>query len=233
MWVLSSIVKCYKSCSMRFEVIWNYFVITFLVTVSQMACAQKDILVLLAHPDMVQSEVNKSIVSELSKLDGITMNDLYEQYPEFLINVEKEQDLLVEHDIIVFQFPLYWFSSPALLKKWQDDVITSAFSIGENNKLKGKKFMVVVSVGGTADDYRHGGLMGVTMDEILAPYESFARLTEMEYVTPFVTYAVPNPKILNIPMSKEEKAERSIMIEARVKDLVVLIKGLDSLGRNS
>jgi glutathione-regulated potassium-efflux system ancillary protein KefG len=208
------------------ERIRNFLIVAFFVVISQMACAQKHILVVLAHPDMVQSEVNKSIVSEFNSLDRITIDDLYVKYPEFLINVEKEQKLLVEHDVIIFQFPLYWFSSPALLKKWQDDVITSAFSIGENNKLKGKKLMVVVSVGGTAGDYRHGGLMDVTMDEILAPFETFARLTEMEYVTPFVTYAVPNPKILNIPMSKEEKAQRSIMIEARVKDLVAVIKKL-------
>ena len=101
--------------------------------------AQKDILVVVAHPNLADSEVNKAILQELSKVERVTLNNLYKKYPDFEINVANEQELLIDHDIIIFQFPLYWFSSPALLKQWQDEVITSAFSIGAENKLKGKK----------------------------------------------------------------------------------------------
>jgi len=185
---------------------------------------QNKVLVVLAHPNLIDSEVNKSFASELRATEGVTVHDLYKSYPDFNIDVNREQELLVSNDIVIFQFPLYWFSSPALLKKWQDDVITSDFSIGENNRLKGKKLLVVVSAGGTYDDYRHGGLMDITMDEVLSPFKTFAHLTEMEYLSPFVTYGVPNPKILNIPMTAAQRIERQRIIESHRIKLAEIVK---------
>ena len=212
---------------MIYKISFRLFTLSVILLVVNIAVAQKDILVVVAHPNLADSEVNKTILQQLSKMERVTIDNIYAKYPDFQINVTNEQELLIDHDIIIFQFPLYWFSSPALLKQWQDDVITSAFSIGENNKMKGKKLMVVTSVGGTKDDYRHDGLMNVTMDEVLAPYEAFARLTEMHYLSPFVTYAVPNPTILNIPMTKEANTERRLLIESRVEELVDLLQSMD------
>ena len=87
--------------------------------------------------------------------------------------------------------------------------------------------MIVTSAGGSQQDLRHGGLMGVTMNEVLAPYEAFARLVEVEYLRPFITYAVPNPTTLNIPMTEDERVERRLLIESRVHELVELIKSMD------
>lgn len=190
------------------------------------AIGQKDILVVLAHPNLEQSEVNSHYLSKLKSIKEVSINNLYEKYPDYNIDVAKEQELLISHDIIIFQFPLYWFSSPALLRKWQDDVITSAFSIGQNNKLKGKELMIVVSVGGTKSDYRHGDLLNITIDEVLSPFEAFAHLTEMKYLSPFITYGVPNPKLLNIKMSTVEMNKRHQQIELRGDELVNLIQNL-------
>ena len=190
------------------------------------AIGQKDILVVLAHPNLEQSEVNSHYLSKLKSIKEVSINNLYKKYPDYNIDVAKEQELLISHDIIIFQFPLYWFSSPALLRKWQDDVITSAFSIGQNNKLKGKELMIVVSVGGTKSDYRHGDLLNITIDEVLSPFEAFAHLTEMKYLSPFITYGVPNPKLLNIKMSTVEMNKRHQQIELRGDELVNLIQNL-------
>jgi putative NADPH-quinone reductase len=190
------------------------------------AIGQKDILVVLAHPNLEQSEVNSHYLSKLKSIKEVSINNLYKKYPDYNIDVAKEQELLISHDIIIFQFPLYWFSSPALLRKWQDDVITSAFSIGQNNKLKGKELMIVTSVGGTKSDYRHGDLLNITIDEVLSPFEAFAHLTEMKYLSPFITYGVPNPKLLNIKMSTVEMNKRHQQIELRGDELVNLIQNL-------
>lgn len=88
------------------------------------------ILVLAVHPHMETSVVNKAWAEELSKHDNITVRDLYKEYPDEAIDVAKEQQLCEEYDRIVFQFPLYWYSSPPLLKKWQDLVLTYGWAFG-------------------------------------------------------------------------------------------------------
>ena len=205
---------------------FHYFILFFLISTLGNISGQKDILVVLAHPNLEHSQVNKSLASELSTQEHITINNLYANYPDFNIDIQKEKSLLMHHDIIIFQFPIYWFSAPALLKEWQDQVITSEFSMGENNQLKGKKLLLVVSAGGTAEDYRHGGPADNTMDEILAPYESFARFTEMKYLPPFISYGVPNPVILDIPMTTLQITERQKYITKQGEELLRLIESV-------
>jgi len=79
-------------------------------------------LIILAHPDMENSRINKRWKEELGKYpDKITIHELYKEYPDWNINIEKEQELLSKHDNIIFEFPLYWYSSPPILKKWFDE----------------------------------------------------------------------------------------------------------------
>ncbi len=51
-------------------------------------------------------------------MDGILVHELYELYPDFFIDVEAEQKLLLEHDIIVWHHPFYWYSAPAICNSW-------------------------------------------------------------------------------------------------------------------
>ena len=81
------------------------------------------ILVQLAHPVLERSRVNRRLLAAIRALDGVTINDLYEAYPTLAIDVEREQELLLTHDVIVFQHPFYWYSAPAIIKEWQDLVL--------------------------------------------------------------------------------------------------------------
>ena len=72
------------------------------------------ILLLLAHPSLERSEVNRPMADAVRGLDGLTLVDLYAEYPDFQIDIDREQQRLLEHDIIVFQHPLYWYSTPAI-----------------------------------------------------------------------------------------------------------------------
>ena len=219
-------MKYHISVIVKKKIVPQYLVLVILLITKTILIGQKDVLVVLAHPDFERSEVNKGFISKLERMDQVTIDNLYEKYSDFDIDVEKEQSLLEEHDIIIFQFPLYWFGSPALLRKWQNDVVTSAFAFGENNRMKGKQLMIVTSVGGTQEDYRHGGSLDITMDEILVPFKSFAHFIEMKYLTPFIIYDVPNPKILNIPMTEDESTLRAQHIESKGEELVNLILSL-------
>jgi glutathione-regulated potassium-efflux system ancillary protein KefG len=81
------------------------------------------ILVLFAHPSLDRSEVNRPMAEAVRDLDGITLVDLYAEYADFQIDIDREQQRLLEHDVIVFQHPLYWYSTPAIMKEWQDLVL--------------------------------------------------------------------------------------------------------------
>ena len=89
------------------------------------------ILVLLAHPALGRSEANKPMVSATRKVAGVSLVDLYAEYPRFEIDIDREQARLRESDVIVFLHPLYWYSTPSLLKEWQDLVLEHGFAYGQ------------------------------------------------------------------------------------------------------
>ena len=188
--------------------------------------SQKDVLVILAHPSLSESHVNKTYKEKLKTLDRVEIHDLYQFYPEFIIDVKTEQELIKEFDYIVFQFPLYWFSAPALLKKWQDEVFTSRFAIDNANNLVGKHLLLVVSAGGTEADFQKDGLMEASIEQILQPFTSFAKLSNLKMMEPFITYAVPNPTILNIELSESNQLKRINRIESQAEKLLHLISRL-------
>ena len=150
---------------------------------------KKKILVLFAHPVLHKSRINKRLVSAIEKLEGITFHDLYENYPDFHIEVKREQDLLISHDIIVWQHPLYWYGSPAILKEWIDLVLEHGFAFGRTGTaLKGKQVLTTITSGGRREAYKAGGFNHYTIRQLLAPFEQTVRLCNMEYLPPFVVH---------------------------------------------
>lgn len=148
------------------------------------------ILVLFAHPAIRRSRVNSALFAGLKNVPEITLHDLYETYPDFAIDVDKEQQLLLDHDIIVFQHPLYWYSAPAILKEWIDLVLELGFAYGKNgDKLAGKAWLQAITTGGRDQAYRPDGLNRFTIDELLRPFEATAHLCKMTWLPPFVTHA--------------------------------------------
>ena len=65
------------------------------------------ILILFAHPAREKSRVNRVLSAAVRDLPGVTFHDLYEAYPDFGIDVEREQKLLLEHDVVVFHHPFF------------------------------------------------------------------------------------------------------------------------------
>lgn len=145
------------------------------------------ILILFAHPALENSRVNRHLIQAVQGLDAVTIHDLYEVYPDFNINVKFEQDLLLAHDIIVFHHPFYWYSSPAILKEWQDLVLEHGFAYGKTGTaLHGKKFLTAITTGGSEQAYCRKGYNRFTIRELLVPFEQTAALCGMDYLPPFV-----------------------------------------------
>lgn len=147
------------------------------------------ILHLVFHPDLKESRVNRTWKEQLEESGKITTSrDMYLEYPDFQIDIEKEQQLLLEHDRIVLQFPMYWWSITPLLKKWFVDVLQYQFAYGsKGDKLKGKDMQIITSAGGQAKNY-NGFHMFASVPELLKPMQLTANLAKMNYAQPLYMF---------------------------------------------
>lgn len=148
-----------------------------------------NLLILFAHPALEKSRVHKRLLSQLPAATDIHLHDLYEHYPDFDIDISYEQQLLLQHDVIIFQHPLYWYSSPAIIKQWQDLVLEHGWAYGsKGTALKGKRWMNIVSTGGSAEAYKATGRNKFQLTDFLIPFRQTAALCGMEYLPPFVIH---------------------------------------------
>lgn len=147
------------------------------------------VLVIFAHPAFQRSRANRALLRAASTTEGVTVHDLYETYPDFLVDVRNEQQLLEKHDAVVLQHPFFWYSSPALIKEWLDLVLEYRWAYGEGgDALRGKILAQAITAGGPSDAYARGGHNYFTVRELLAPYEQTARLCGMGYAEAFALH---------------------------------------------
>lgn len=176
-------------------------------------------LVILAHPRFESSRVNRALAEAAEGVQGVTVRRLYELYPDGVIDVEAEQAAVEDADRIVLQFPMYWYSSPSLLKQWQDDVLTHGWAFGSKGKaLVGKELLIAVSPG--AEEYGREGAFTYTVTELLRPFQATANRCNLTYVEPFAT-------IGSMRISDEDLAARALQYAAA---LTAPRPALDRLG---
>jgi glutathione-regulated potassium-efflux system ancillary protein KefG len=145
------------------------------------------ILILFAHPAIRKSRINRRLLAAARSVGGVTVHDLYEEYPDFMIDIAAEQRLLESHDVILFQHPFYWYSCPAIVKEWLDLVLEHGFAYGEEGKsLEGKWTASVLSTGGAPGAYQPDGQNRFTVRQLLAPFEQTAFLCRMQWLPPFL-----------------------------------------------
>lgn len=149
----------------------------------------KKILLHFAHPAIHKSRINFELYKGVNDIKGITISNLYEKYPDFHIDVKMEQELLLDHDIIIWQHPFYWYSSPAIIKEWIDLVLEHGFAYGRKGKaLMGKTAFNVVTAGGRREAYSEGGYNKYTINQFMIPFRQTALLCNMTYLPPFVVH---------------------------------------------
>ena len=176
--------------------------------------SKNKILIIFAHPALEKSKVNKELCKAVNNLDGITIRDLYELYPDFLIDVPTEQQLLLEHDVIVLQHPFYWYSSPAIIKEWIDLVLQYGFAYGhDGTALVGKHMMTAITAGASEEAYTENGVHFYHVRDFLRTFERTAALCNMNYIPPFVVH---NTSMLNTT------EEISVYTELYKKALIML-----------
>lgn len=147
-------------------------------------------LVIVAHPNLETSVINKRWIEELQHYpEKYTVHELYKVYPDGHIDVQQEQQLIESHDHLVLQFPFYWFSSPPLLKQWLDEVFTYGWAYGsKGEKLRQRKVALAVSAGIKEADYTEEGKYRYTLEQLLTPFETTFHYCDADYRSFFAFY---------------------------------------------
>jgi putative NADPH-quinone reductase len=147
------------------------------------------LIVYYAHPGHRHSHVNSEMALIGAAIPGVTFTDLYAEYPRFDIDIDREQQRVLDHDVIVFQFPMFWYSTPSLLKEWQDLVLEHGFAYGcDGDKLAGKRLQLAVTAAGPADAYTAAGYQHYALRTFLTPLEQTAVLCRMHFGAPYVLH---------------------------------------------
>ena len=169
------------------------------------------ILILFAHPAFERSRIHARLLKAAASVRDVTIRDLYELYPDFDVLPQVEQPVLEQHDIIIFQHPFYWYSSPALIRQWMDLVLEHGWAYGQTGtRLQGKQLLNAVSTAGNGDAYTPDGHHGHPVSDLLLPFAQTARLWYMTYLPPFVVH---NSNKLTEQQLTEEAARYSRMLE--------------------
>lgn len=153
--------------------------------------------VLLFHPNLAASRINARL-AQAARSAGTAENpmevrDMYALYPDFKVDVTAEQAVCEATDRIVLQFPMYWYSSPALLKQWQDDVLAYGWAYGSTGKaLHGKEVAISASLGAPASSYDRSGEYHYELHELLRPFQAMSNMVGTRFVAPFFTAGALN-----------------------------------------
>lgn len=154
------------------------------------------VLVVYAHAAPHASRVNRVLAQAAAAIDGVWVDDLYETYPDFYIDVARERSLLAGAHALVLLFPTQWYAAPALLKEWLDVVLPDAWRSGAGPHRDGaapppglpRRCWIVTSTGSAAADFVPGGRHGHCFDDLLKPLMATARVCGMEILAPLVLY---------------------------------------------
>ncbi|EHA1082980.1 NAD(P)H-dependent oxidoreductase [Photobacterium damselae] len=160
----------------------------------------KNITVISGHPSHANSISNDEIISYLEQShigERLSVRKLEELHSNFEFDVEKEQLALLEADTIIFQFPIFWYSFPALMKKWFDDVICYGFAFGgeKGAQLKDKKFIFSFTIGGKDTAYGNDDEIALSIEDLVKPLKQilkYCHVIDIEHVFSHNMLYIPN-----------------------------------------
>ena len=181
------------------------------------------ILMIVAHPNIESSIGNKTIVEHFKSLHPeAEIDELYKLYPDFKIDVKKEQEKLLKADFIILQFPYYWYNAPALMRKWFEDVLEHGFAYGSKGKaLQGKKLIISFTTGSPLDAYKEGGMQNFTLDDLTKGFHQLANLCSMNWAG----FVVSGNLVFFLRDKPEELAKMKDRLKQHAEELSAKVKG--------
>ena len=179
----------------------------------------KRVLIISGHPNLKQSTANIAALNEFARLiPDAEIRKLDELYPDYQFDVKAEQEALLKADVIVFQFPLHWYSVPGLLKLYIDKVFLHGWSYGSQGKaLVGKKLIISATVGAPQELYKKDAEFKHEPSEFGYFLEQFAALCNMECAPMVYTCGmsyiegVSAPEVKDIVIAKAQSQVKRVM----------------------
>lgn len=187
-------------------------------------------LILVSHPKVDESATQAFLKTSADSLDNVTWRVIDRLYAADRLDVIAEQTQLQNFDRIIFQFPMYWYSSPASLKRYMDDVFSRKFVIAKRG-LKNKEFGLVITLGDKLVDFQAGGREKFTISELMKPFEAFANKAGMIYLAPLIIaqfgyWSVSEKQKKLVDYLQYLSAPMPLNLENREKWLLVRLKQL-------
>ena len=185
-------------------------------------------LIILAHPNFDNSVANKTITEELQKSNlNIEIRNIYNLYPEYKIDVKAEQDALLRHQTIVFQYPIYWYNMPAILKHWFDTVFEYQFAYGsKGDKLKDKNFVPSFTIGAPENEYTTLGDHHFRVHEFCKNLEQTAYYAQMNYIDPIYFHGTSVNAGYTVEDVKQKAKNHAARLTTRLVELEQTIETL-------
>ncbi|MBX3653056.1 MAG: NAD(P)H-dependent oxidoreductase [Ramlibacter sp.] len=149
----------------------------------------RPVYLLAAHPNWRESRVNRRLLAAARGLAGVDSHDLYATYADYAIDVPAEQARLAAAQLLVLVHPVQWYSMPALLKLWLDEVLSYGWAYGTGGTaLRGKDLWLVATTGGPESSYHPQSYNRYFFDAFLPPYEQTAALCGMRFLPPLLLH---------------------------------------------
>lgn len=143
-------------------------------------------LVVCAHPDLAASNFSRPFFEAIDER-LFDKKALAADYPDWRFDRAREQADIAAAASLVLVFPIFWYSPPALLQKWIEDVLVEGDATVA--ALEGKTVRLVVSTGGSESAYSPSGKNGWTLDDFLRPLETTLRYFGARMIPPDAYYA--------------------------------------------
>lgn len=138
----------------------------------------------------------------------------------FVPELKAEMDKLLQADLLIFNFPLWWFGMPAILKGWVDRVLAYGFAyggdyrMGENGRFKNCKSLMCITTGSPEHFYKPGGVNKRSLSEILRNIqEGILTLVGYKTMEPFIAYSVSR-------ISREDRVQILENYKAYLKQII-------------
>ncbi|KFC73364.1 putative NADPH-quinone reductase (Modulator of drug activity B) [Bosea sp. LC85] len=180
-------------------------------------------LILLFHSDYAASNANRALCKAVAELPGISVVDMQALYSDGVIDVDAEVARLLAADRIVLQFPVQWYSTPPLLKTWQDAVLTRMFYLAyedEGRLLAGKPVLIAATAGNVPEAYTPTGQNRFSLRDLLRPLEATAHRCGLAWQEPFLIYGARKADAETLRLAGEHYAGRISRLPRSIPELV-------------